>query len=132
MSIAANWTLDFITGIPVYKQIINMIYYEIGNGNLKEGDRLPTIKELTEKLNVNPNTIAKAYRELDMKGIILSQRGSGGFVSALIGNNNTVSEKEKQIKMDELFGRVITEAQASHITEKEILAHIKRRLEENE
>lgn len=131
MATAIDWTLDFSSGIPVYKQIINFIYYEIGSGNFRIGDRLPTIKELTEKLNVNPNTVAKAYRELDMKGVITSKRGMGCFISALLGGRPNWSDKEKEIKMDELFGKLISEASAFGITEKEILTHVCRRLKEN-
>ena len=132
MSIASNWKLDFTTGVPIYKQIINWVYSEIGNGNLREGDRLPTIKELTEMLNVNPNTIAKAYRDLDMKGVLFTQRGNGCFISALLGNSTTISEGDKQVKMNEILGKLITEAKVWNITEKELLKYTKRRLKEDE
>ena len=64
MAMTANWSIDFSSGIPVYKQIINTICTAVSSGKLRQGEKLPTIKELTQQLNVNPNTVAKAYREL--------------------------------------------------------------------
>lgn len=129
---AENWTIEYSSGIPIYKQIINWIFAEIGNGNFREGDRLPTIRELTKKLNINPNTIAKAYRDLDMKGVISSQRGSGSFIAPFIGDFNSLTKEDKQIKLNELFGRIITEAKKWQITENELLELTIRRLKEDE
>ena len=68
MTTFPDWTIDFSSGIPAYRQIMNLLFFEMGKGTLREGDRLPTIKELAERLKVNPNTVAKAYREMDLKG----------------------------------------------------------------
>ena len=130
---AVRLAVEFSSGIPVYRQIINAIYAEIGKGNLREGDRLPTIRDLTEKLGVNANTIAKAYRELDLKGIITSRRGDGSFVSALQGRAPaSLTEEEKRTKLDELFGRVIAEAKSLGITEAELMKHMSERMKEDE
>lgn len=126
---ASGWSIEFSSGIPVYKQIINLVFFEIGSGNLREGDRLPTIKDLAERFNVNPNTIAKAYRELDIKGIISSRRGDGSFVSSVLGNLPAMTKREKNIKLDELFGQVIAEAKSCGISEQEILDHMKERMQ---
>jgi len=56
-----NWAIEFHSGVPVYKQIINHVSAAIAGGMLKEGDQLPTIRALCETLAVNPNTVAKAY-----------------------------------------------------------------------
>ncbi|MCF7975052.1 MAG: GntR family transcriptional regulator [Phycisphaerae bacterium] len=132
MSIAANWFIDFSSGIPVYKQIINTIYTAVSTGKLREGDRLPTIKELTLQLNVNPNTIAKAYRELDLKGVITSKRGNGSFISESPLEVPKLSAKQRKAKLEALFGRVIAEAQVEGIGESELLRHIQERIEGNE
>ncbi len=132
MSDFSEWSIEFSSGIPVYKQIVNLIHFEIGSGNLREGDRLPTIKDLTERFKVNPNTIAKAYRELDLKGIITSRRGDGSFVSALTGKAPSMTKKQKKVKLDALFGRVIAEAKSCGISEKEIMTHITERIREDE
>ena len=132
MAFSRTLTIEFSSGIPVYKQIINFIYSEIGKGFLREGDRLPTIKELTDKLGVNPNTIAKAYRELDLKGVIASRRGNGSFVSALTGKPAKLTNQEKQTKLNEIFGRIISEVKSCGITETELLKHITERMKDNE
>ncbi len=81
MELLQNWVIEFDSGIPVYKQIIHRISGAVAQGALREGDRLPTIRALHEALNINPNTVAKAYRELELKGMISAERGSGCFVA---------------------------------------------------
>ena len=120
------WMIEFNSGIPVYKQIINQICTALAGGNLKEGDRLPTIRELHEKLNVNPNTVAKAYRELELKGIISSQRGNGSFVASQ-ESIIKLPQKEKEVKMAELYSRMLTEAKGHGIPEEEFIKYIHKR-----
>jgi GntR family transcriptional regulator len=132
MTTFSDWTIDFSSGIPVYRQIVNLLFFEIGRGTLREGDRLPTIKELAERLKINPNTVAKAYRELDLKGIIASRRGDGSFVAALLNRPPSLSAAQKKAKLDELFGRVIAEAKAYGITEKDIINHMTERMHGDE
>jgi len=131
MSVFADWTIDFFSGIPAYRQIENLLFFEIGRGTLREGDRLPTIKELARRLKLNPNTVAKAYREMDIKGIIAGRRGDGSFVSAGGRQGVAATKTQKRAKLDELFGRVIAEAKAFGITEKEIINHIAERMRED-
>lgn len=127
----AHWAINFHSGVPVYRQIINFIYMEIGRGGLREGDRLPTIKELAEQLNVNPNTVAKAYHELDLKGTIAGRRGDGSFVSTAGHAGHLPTAEQKRAKLDELFGRVIAEAKAFGISEEELLQHVAERIRED-
>ena len=122
-----NWSVDFSSGVHVYKQIINTIYTAIGTGELREGDKLPTIKELAEQLEVNPNTIAKSYRELELKGVIASKRGNGSFISANQSNAITLTDEEKEIRLNNLFSRVIAEAKNEGITEDELMEYILNR-----
>lgn len=132
MTAFSDWAIDFSSGVPAYRQIINLLFFDIGRGTLREGDRLPTIKELADRLKVNPNTVAKAYREMDLKGIIAGRRGDGSFVAALTGRAAPLTQAQKDAKLDELFGRVIAEAKASGITEEDVLGHIMKRMHENE
>ena len=124
MESTLNWTVDFSSGVHVYKQIINIIYTAIGTGELREGDKLPTIKELAEQLEVNPNTIAKSYRELELKGVIASKRGNGSFISANQPSTVTLSDEEKETRLNNLFSRVIAEAKNEGITEDELMEYI--------
>ena len=132
MSTTANWSIDFSSGIPVYKQIINAVCTAVSSGTLKKGERLPTIKELTAQLNVNPNTIAKAYRELDLKGVITSKRGNGSFISDEPLDMPKLSAKQRRAKLEGLFGRVLAEAQLEGIGEQELLHYVQERIEEND
>ena len=122
-----NWSVDFSSGVHVYKQIINLIYAAIGNGELREGDKLPTIKELSGQLQVNPNTIAKSYRELELKGVIASKRGNGSFISANQSNAITLTDEEKETRLNNLFSRLFAEAKNEGITEDELMEYILNR-----
>ena len=124
MDATLNWTVDFSSGVHVYKQIINIIYSAIGNGELSEGDKLPTIKELAEQLAVNPNTIAKSYRELELKGVIASKRGNGSFISSNQSKTVALTDEEKETRLNNLFSRVIAEAKNEGITEDELMDYI--------
>lgn len=66
--------------LPIYVQIIEQIKFQIASGRLQVGDRLPTVRELALSLKVNPNTVAKAYRELDRDDILEGRPGQGSFV----------------------------------------------------
>ena len=72
--------IDFRTGIPIYIQIMDQIRQMVANGDLKPGDQLPTVRELAIDLQVNWNTVARAYRLLDEAGLISTQQGRGTFI----------------------------------------------------
>lgn len=73
--------INFDESIPIYLQIMDLIKKEIIRGNFKKGEKLPSVRELAEKLRVNPNTVQKAYQELEREGVIFTLRGTGSFVS---------------------------------------------------
>jgi len=73
--------IEFDEKIPIYLQIMDFIKKEIVKGNLKGGDKLPSVRELAEMLKVNPNTVQKAYQELEREGITYTLRGTGSFVT---------------------------------------------------
>jgi GntR family transcriptional regulator len=68
-------------GVPIYLQIVNQIKYLVASGRLSAGEELPPIRVLAEKLLVNPNTVARAYRELELAGVVVKRRTSGTYVS---------------------------------------------------
>jgi GntR family transcriptional regulator len=68
-------------GVPIYLQIVNQVKYLVASGRLEAGDELPTIRALAEKLLVNPNTVARAYRELEQAGVVTTRRTAGTYVS---------------------------------------------------
>ena len=74
-------SLDHHSGVPIYRQIISQILYAIARGDLPPGTQLPTVRQLAVELSVNPNTIIKAYKELEIRGNLETQQGTGTFIS---------------------------------------------------
>jgi GntR family transcriptional regulator len=73
--------VDPTSNIPIYMQIVESVQRLVANGEVKPGDQLPTVRQLAVDARVNPNTVARAYMELDRKGVISSQQGRGTYVS---------------------------------------------------
>src|ERR1700736_3373873 len=73
--------LDLHSGVPVYRQIIDQVCGGIASGSLAVGDQLPTVRQLAVDLSVNPNTVVRAYRELEIRGVLDTQQGTGTFIS---------------------------------------------------
>ena len=76
--------LDRRSGVPTYLQLVQQVKQAVQLGRLQPGDQLPTVKDVVAKLVINPNTVLKAYRELDLEGIAEGRRGQGTFVSATL------------------------------------------------
>jgi len=72
--------IDPVSGVPIYRQLIGQIRLQIRDGRLAPGSRLPPVRELAATLTVNPNTVARAYRELESAGLLDTLQGSGTFV----------------------------------------------------
>ena len=94
-----NFLLDYSSGVPVYRQIIDQIIFGIASGQLKLGEQLPTVRALAVELKVNLNTVSKAYKELEIKNILETQQGTGTFINK---TENVVSEKEREDKLKEI------------------------------
>src|SRR5438874_684622 len=77
-----EFRLDVRSGVPTYLQLVQQVKQALRLGILQPGDQLPTVKEVVAKLAINPNTVLKAYRELDRKSLVDGRRGQGTFVSA--------------------------------------------------
>jgi GntR family transcriptional regulator len=121
-----QWQIEYNSGIPVYRQIINHASAAVASGAFKPGDQLPTIRALSGQLNVNPNTVAKAYRELELKGIIVSERGSGSFIQSQ-PPAPAPGAREKKAKLKDLYHRLLADAASSGLTERELLSFIKQK-----
>ena len=94
-----KFLLDYSSGIPIYRQIIDQIRFGIASGQLKLGEQLPTVRALAVELKVNLNTVPKAYIELEIMNILESQQGTGTFISK---TDHVVPEKEREDKLKEI------------------------------
>ena len=92
--------IDNASNRPVYRQIIDQIKRDIALGRLNKDEKLPTVRQLAAQLAINPNTIAKAYRQLESEGIIVTRPGSGAFVANL--DSSLSRAVRKRLLSDEL------------------------------
>ena len=116
-----KFSLDPANGTPIYRQIIQQIEYAILSGRLVPGDRLPTIRTLAVELKTNPNTIAKAYGELEIRGILATQVGSGTYIS---DKKPVMEDDSLNRKIKEVLGRFIQEMQDLGVERRELTALI--------
>lgn len=113
-------TLSFSSGVPIYRQIVQILSGKILSGALQPGDRIPSIRDVTAELNVNPNTVAKAYRELELAGLIETRRGMGCFVAERDDARHALTDEEKQRHLDTLFASLVTSAGMFGISEQDV------------
>ena len=93
-------------GTPFYVQVVNQIKFLVASGRLAAGEQLPPVRKLAEQLLINPNTVARAYRELETEGVVASRRGAGVFVS---DGGSPLSRKEKNRILNERIDALLTE-----------------------
>ncbi len=110
--------IDLHSPEPVYTQIEKHVQFDIAAGRLKSEDRLPSVRELSERLGVNPNTVAKAYRDLQLMGWVSARRNMGIFVTR--GCEERCRDDVRQRIAQQLF-QAVTEAKAAGLTRDEIV-----------
>jgi len=96
------------SGVPIYRQIVNQIKYLVSSGQLESGQELPPIRALAEKLLVNPNTVARAYRELEFARIVTKRGTTGTFVS---NTGSPLARRERMKILTERADALLAEAQ---------------------
>jgi len=120
--------IDIHSPVAAYVQIENQTQFAIVSGRLKPGDRLPSVRELAERLGVNPNTVTKSYRDLEVMGLVSAHHGMGVFV-----NKNTEAKCRENCRR-RIIGRLyedVAEAKASGMIPKEIMGVIEASLAED-
>lgn len=118
--------IDTASFIPIYEQIKRQIKNRILLGDLKDNEPLPSIRDLATMLIINPNTVARAYRELEMEGFIYTRKGKGCYVS---GDSSALIEKERTNVMNQIFDEAIEEATKFKLDLKEIKRLFEQRLD---
>src|SRR5260370_24826201 len=113
-----EFKLDLHSGVPVYRQIIDHVLGGITTGALKPGDQLPTVRQLAVDLSINPNTVVRAYRELEIREILATQQGTGTFITA---KKVQPDDLERQRRLSQLAGDFLARAGAEGITLQEFL-----------
>ena len=91
-----RFTIDLHSGVPVYRQLIDQVRSGIASGSLTAGDQLPTVRQLAVDLAINPNTVMRAYRELELGGLLETHQGTGTFISNRKLEKNS-AERERQL-----------------------------------
>lgn len=108
--------------VAVYQQIENCVRYGVAAGLLSEGNQLPSVRELSEKLDINPNTVAKAYRDLEVMGVVYTRRGMGVFIEKGIANR---CKKDATAEVLDRLYEVSREAVACGLDDKTIARAVK-------
>jgi GntR family transcriptional regulator len=116
--------IDSTDGIPIYLQLVQQVKYLIATGRLGAGQQLPSVRKLSEQLVVNPNTIAKAYRELELTGILVTRPGAGVFVS---DTASPLARKEQHQLLIAKVDNVIQEARHLEISVEGVIQLVKQR-----
>src|SRR6266700_4057460 len=123
MTITANarrsfqFRLDLESGVPVYRQIIDQVLGALAAGALAAGDQLPTVRQVAVDLVINPNTVVRAYRELEIRGTLETQQGTGTFISPQKVKRDDV---ERQRQLNQLISEFVSRAGAAGFTIEEL------------
>jgi len=118
-----KFILDPKAGTPFYRQIIDQIRFGIASGNLSINEQLPTVRALAVELKVNLNTVAKAYKELEIQKILETQQGTGTFINAF---DNQISESERKQKLQEIIREFTTIAHSYGFTVDELIDELNK------
>ena len=113
------FVVDVMSRVPVYEQIIKQVEEQVLTGILKEGDKLPSVRSLSVKLSINPNTIQKAYTELDRRQLIITVPGKGSFISEKAIEVVGANSREKMTELNK-----IRELALAGVTKEEIINNI--------
>jgi GntR family transcriptional regulator len=113
--------LDLHSGVPVYRQIIDQVLGGIAAGTLTAGHQLPTVRQVAVDLSINPNTVVRAYRELEIRGVLETQQGTGTFISQQKVKHDEV---ERQRQLTQLVGEFVSRAGAAGFTIEELQERI--------
>jgi GntR family transcriptional regulator len=111
-------------GVPIYLQIVNQVKYLAASGRLAPGEELPAIRVLAERLTINPNTVARAYRELENAGVVHKRRTAGTYVSAA---SSPLALRERRRIINERIDALLAEARQLGIRTDELIELIHRR-----
>jgi GntR family transcriptional regulator len=120
-----QFALDLHTGVPVYRQLIDQVRAGMASGTLTAGDQMPTVRHLADDLEINHNTVMRAYRELELGGLLETHQGTGTFIS-----DKKVEKKsaERERELGQMAGEFAARAGAAGFTVEELIERLNEML----
>ncbi len=123
-----RFSIDVKSGVPLYRQIIEQVKVGVARGDVGPGDQLPTVRQLAVDLSINPNTVIRAYRELEIQGVLETYQGSGTFVSS---RKPEINGLEKRRMLDQILTNLLARASTYGLTLDDVLEGLRQRKEES-
>src|ERR1700744_6288535 len=120
--------LDRQSGVPVYRQIMDQVRTGMASGALAAGDQLPTVRQLAVDLAINPNTVARAYRELELGGLLETHQGTGSFISA---QKIRRPDAERERQLIQIVGDCISRAGAMGFSTDDVIEQLRKSASES-
>jgi GntR family transcriptional regulator len=111
-------------GVPIYLQIVNQVKYLVSSGRLAAGEELPPIRVLAEQLLINPNTVARAYRELELAGVVEKRRTAGTYVS---GEASPLARRERLKILGRRIDALLAEARQMDVSLDDVIDLVRQR-----
>jgi GntR family transcriptional regulator len=121
-----EFRIDVKSGVPFYRQIIEQVKFAIARGNLQPGVQLPTVRQLAVDLSINPNTVIRAYKEMEIEGLLETHQGSGTFIT---NHRPEIGSVERQRMLDQILTEMLARASSYGLSLDEVLAVLKQRKE---
>jgi GntR family transcriptional regulator len=118
-----QFRLDLRSGVPVYRQLIDQVRAGMASATLQAGDQLPTVRQLAVDLAINPNTVLRAYRELELGGLLETQQGTGTFITQ---KKVKQDEAERERQLNQLVGEFLARAGAAGFSLEELLVQLRQ------
>lgn len=117
-----RFRLDLQSGVPVYRQLIDQVHGGVASGSLSVGDQLPTVRQLAVDLSINPNTVARAYRELELGGLLETHQGTGTFIST---QKMRGGEEQRARQLSQIVGDFVARAGAAGFTVENLIEELR-------
>jgi len=119
-----DYRIDSKSGVPFYRQIIEQVKFAMARGDLGPGDQLPTVRQLSVDLSINPNTVIRAYKEMEIEGLLETHQGSGTFVTS---QRPEIDHIERQRMLDQILTEMLARASSYGLSLDEVLGGLKQR-----
>jgi GntR family transcriptional regulator len=118
-----RFLLNEHSGVPVYRQLMDQVHGALAAAKLKPGDQLPTIRQVAVDLAINPNTVTRAYREMEIRGLLETQQGTGTFIADQQPETDT---RARTKQLEQLVTEMVARAGASGLTTNELIEALKK------